>query len=324
MQKIYIIGAGQLGSRHLQALKHVRLPLAITVIDPSADSLAVARERYDAFATGQHIHQIEYTQHIPHSSEQIDLAIVATNANIRKEVVTEALQNNCIKYMILEKLLFQKSADFRETDRLLSEVGTTAWVNCSMRVMPFYRAAKQEIAGNKILYQVTGSQYGLVTNAIHYLDHIAYLTGALDYELDTAMLDYPPIPSKRKGYLELSGNLTARYADGSMGVITCYPGGNAPVQVEILSQNVRMIVREAEGKAWVSRAGEDWQWTEADARILYQSEMTAGLVEDILGQGTCNLTPYRDSVKVHLNLLEPLLSFLNNYTQEKSALYPFT
>lgn len=324
MQKAYIIGAGQLGSRHLQALKNVRRPLAITVVDPSADSLAVARERYDAVAAGQHTHQIEYTQHIPHTGGQIDLAIVATNANIRKEVIMETLQKNSVKYMIMEKLLFQKTADFHEIDKLLAMTGTNAWVNCSMRVMPFYRAAKQEIAGNKILYQVTGSQYGLVTNAIHYLDHIAYLTGSLNYDIDTASLDFPPIPSKRKGFLELNGTLTARYADGSMGVITCYPEGNAPVQVEIFSRNVRMIVREAEGKAWVSRESENWQWIEADARIPYQSEMTAGLVEDILVHGTCKLAPYQDSVKAHLNLLEPLLAFLNHHTKEKSDIYPFT
>lgn len=324
MQKIYIIGAGQLGSRHLQALKNVRLPLAITVIDPSADSLTVARQRYEAVTTGQYTPQIEYTQQMPRADDQIDLAIVATNANIRKEVITETLQKNRVKHMILEKLLFQKTADFQEIDKLLAMKGTNAWVNCSMRVMPFYRAARQEIAGNKILYQVSGSQYGLVTNAIHYLDHIAYLTGSLDYDIDTALLDFPPIPSKRKGFLELNGTLTARYTDGSMGIITCYPEGNAPVQVEILSRNVRMIVREAEGKACISRESENWRWTEVDARIPYQSEMTADLVEDILSHGTCKLAPYKDSVKVHLNLLEPLLAFLNHHKDNKSDIYPFT
>lgn len=324
MRNIYIIGAGQLGSRHLQALKKVNNPLNIFVIDPSADSLAVARQRFESVVDGPFKHDIVFSQHLPQTNTTVDIVIVATNAHVRKTAVVELLQTTRVKYIILEKLLFQKLADYNEIKELLISTDTKAWVNCSMRVMPFYQAVKQEIAGDKIFYQVSGSQYGLVTNAIHYFDHIAYLTDTLDYKIDTSLLEFPPIPSKRKGFLELNGTLSARYDDGSMGVITCYPEGTAPVQVQILSQNVRMIIREAEGKAWVARERENWQWTEVDARIPFQSEMTTGLVEDLLGHGTCKLAPYKDSIKVHQNLLEPLLNFLNDHAGEKSALYPFT
>lgn len=324
MKKIYVIGAGQLGSRHLQALKSVPFPLAISVIDPSADALGIARQRYEEIAPGQYNQEVQYIQHIPSADGPIDLAIIATNANVRKEVISQLMQKNRVEYLILEKLLFQRRPDYQEVSNLLTRTGTRAWVNCPMRFMSFYRAAKQEFANDKIFYQVSGSQYGLVTNAIHYLDHIAYLTGILDFEVETALLDFPPIPSKRKGFGELNGTLTARYADGSLGVITCYPEGNAPVQVQIQSRNVRMVVRETEGKAWVARANENWQWSEADVRIPYQSEMTADVVEDILTTGTCKLTPYPDSVKIHLNMLDPLLAFLNDRATERANLYPFT
>ena len=47
MYKVAIIGAGQLGSRHLQGLKVAASPLEITVMDSNEDSLKVAKERYD-------------------------------------------------------------------------------------------------------------------------------------------------------------------------------------------------------------------------------------------------------------------------------------
>ena len=46
MKKVFIIGAGQLGSRHLQALKYVKEALDISVIDPREESLSTAKERY--------------------------------------------------------------------------------------------------------------------------------------------------------------------------------------------------------------------------------------------------------------------------------------
>ena len=57
MNNICIIGAGQLGSRHLQALKMVLQPLLITVVDPSSESLKMAEERYQA-AAGSGNHQL--------------------------------------------------------------------------------------------------------------------------------------------------------------------------------------------------------------------------------------------------------------------------
>lgn len=48
MYKVAIIGAGQLGSRHLQGLKGAASSLAITVLDSSKESLQVSKERYEA------------------------------------------------------------------------------------------------------------------------------------------------------------------------------------------------------------------------------------------------------------------------------------
>ena len=45
--KIAIVGAGNIGSRHLQALAKVNYNLAITVIDPSNEALKLANERYN-------------------------------------------------------------------------------------------------------------------------------------------------------------------------------------------------------------------------------------------------------------------------------------
>ncbi len=53
MFNVAIIGAGQLGSRHLQGLKLSSSPLSITVMDSNDESLRVAKERYDVVSLMQ-------------------------------------------------------------------------------------------------------------------------------------------------------------------------------------------------------------------------------------------------------------------------------
>jgi saccharopine dehydrogenase-like NADP-dependent oxidoreductase len=46
MMNIVIIGAGHLGSRHLQALAHLEEQAFVQVIDPSEDSRTIAEKRF--------------------------------------------------------------------------------------------------------------------------------------------------------------------------------------------------------------------------------------------------------------------------------------
>lgn len=47
MYHIAIIGAGQLGSRHLQGLKRAQIPMKIQVVNNALQALEVAEERYE-------------------------------------------------------------------------------------------------------------------------------------------------------------------------------------------------------------------------------------------------------------------------------------
>jgi predicted dehydrogenase len=323
-KSVYIIGAGQLGSRHLQALKFVKVPLKICVIDPNPESLKTAQSRYDSIESTEIQHEIAYSNSIPKAGDEVDLAIIATNSDVRSQVIKTLLKSKKVNYLILEKLLFNKKKDYGEIQKLLNSVNCTAWVNCSMRKIPFYRKIKEYFDNGPILYMVTGSRYGLVTNLIHYVDHMAYLLKSEDFSVHTAGLDPSPIESKRAGFLELNGTCTVRFSDGSQGVFLCYPSGNLPVQVEIQSDKARCISREWQGKAWISRVDADWDWEEVDAAIPFQSQMTTELVEEILSDGSCPLVTYERSMRIHVTLLEGLLKFLKKESGFRFDHYPFT
>ena len=82
MKKVVaLIGAGNIGSRHLQALKKVGFPLKIIVVEPDSNSLITAKERYNSVLDLRFQHEIRYYNKTEASNEEIDLAIIATNSN---------------------------------------------------------------------------------------------------------------------------------------------------------------------------------------------------------------------------------------------------
>lgn len=320
MKRIKIIGAGQLGSRHLQALKSVETDLEIHVIDPSEQSLAVAKERYEAI--GGKNHKINYST-TPEKTAETDIVIVATSANHRRQAVEAILEASDIKYMVLEKILFTRKEDYAAVGELLKSRGVKAWVNCCMRIMPGYEEIRSQLSPSRLSYRVTGSQFGLITNAIHYIDHVAHLTGCNDFRLSTAGLKPQPIESKRAGFLEFNGTMMADFANGTRCVMVCYETSNAPILVEIFQTDQRHIMRESEGKLWSSNAATNWAWNEISAPIPYQSQMTAWLVNSLLEKGDCGLSPYETSAHIHLQMLDPLLEHVRK-TNPEINYYPFT
>ncbi len=332
MKNICIIGVGNIGSRHLQALKNVKIPLSVYVIDPSIDSLNLARERYETFPNLVNSrHKLDFHQEIDKLPKQIDVAIIATSSDVRRKVIEKLLSRSSVKFLILEKLLFQKKSDYFFIQKLLKIKNCQCFVNCSMRTMPSYCKLKTQIQNAPVNYFVTGSQYGLITNAIHYIDHMAFLTGNPDFIVNTDFLDPTPIESKRKGFLELNGTLTVNFKGGSFGCFSCFAKGDAQPLVEITTPNFRFISKESERKAYVSTAKNEqssssnkWVWQETSTEIPYQSQMTDKIVKDLLTKGNCQLVSYNESAKIHLTLLESLLKFLNKNSKKKYNFYPFT
>ena len=319
---ILIIGAGQIGSRHLQALKAVKSPLSIFVVDQSNESLKIAGERYDSMPAGKTVHDIEYVQELPNNTIY-DIAILATTSGPRAALTRELLSKSGVKCLILEKLLFAKKNDYLSIGRLLKAKRTEAWVNCPMRMIPFYKKLKKEFDGQKITYILHGNQSGLATDLIHHLDYLAYLTGSKEFSLDAHLLDKKIRESKRKGFLEITGTLTAEFKNGGLGLFRCDAEGSTPKIIEILSPDKRYVIRESESKALVSKSP-DWTWQEIAAPIPYQSQLTTVWAENLLATGKCELPTYEESARYHLLALEPLLKFLNKISKIKYTYYPFT
>src|ERR1051326_5817460 len=118
MYRIAIIGAGQLGSRHLQAMAHLQIAVELFAVDPSEISLQTAQARWNE--VGGLTKGVKFLDRIEQLPTAIDLAIIATGSAMRRLVIDQLTDYCAVRYMILEKFLFQQEKDFTEVSELLN------------------------------------------------------------------------------------------------------------------------------------------------------------------------------------------------------------
>ena len=325
MVNIAIIGAGQIGSRHLQALSQLNRITDIQIVDPNYKSLERARERFLQVQESKYVQKVEYLNNIKDLSNNLELVIVATNSDVRREVIEKLLLLKKVRYVILEKVLFQKIKDFAIVNNLLEQNNVKAWVNCSFRTIYFYKQLRTKFKkAKRVDYRVSSSNLGIGCNSIHYLDLFTFLTGQNIFTLFSDQLDSKIIKSKRPGFIEFTGTLYGKSLEGSNIAITSYLKGDAPLIISISSEIINCLIREDEGKAWISEKANNWAWEEISFTIPYQSQRTNLVVQDILDTGKCDLTKYEESWKIHIPLLKSLIFYLQKQKMEEIDLCPIT
>lgn len=322
---IAVIGAGQLGSRHLQALALLENPAEFFIVDPSEANRKVARERWQQIEGWEKHNLSDYNSLAEIPVSKIDVAIVATNSGVRKKVVQELLTSFQLQYLILEKFLFQHPDHYGEVAELLRQKRVKAYVNCPRRMFPAYIKLKGLLVKNTPLrMEVIGNQWGLGCNGIHFIDLFSWLCGEPELRWQDE-LDEGHIPSKRAGYAEFSGTLVGKTLNGSHLSLTCYQGGPPNISVRISSAQSRFIIAESLGQAWMEVVGkEQVSLSQFDYKVLFQSQLTHRCVQDLMDKGDCELTPYSESVELHLPFLKVLLEHYNKNQQQKTELCPIT
>jgi hypothetical protein len=58
--------------------------------------------------------------------------------------------------------------------------------------------------------------------------------------------------------------------------------------------------------------------------MLYQSQLTGSLVEEIMSSGSCKLPSYKESAHLHKPLLSAYLNHYNSFITNPSAVCPIT
>lgn len=317
MKYIALIGIGGIGKWHLQSLLTLAEEKIIYGVEPDLKTRTILEHTYYGRV------EVKLVSSIEQLPSRIDIAIIATNSAVRRNVFEQLVKKSDCKNVIFEKVLFQKVDDYYAVKEILVKRGINAWVNCARREWPGYIMLHEWLRDREIIsFSVKGGQWGLACNGIHMLDLITYLSGNIIESIDTSKLKDVIIESKRKGYYEIFGTLEGKGAKCGLCELTCAEEP-LPCIIDIVFKDMIISVFEEQNIYRISYADNEWHTEEHELGVKYQSELTAKVVEQILNKGICRLPDYNEAMAEHIVFIKALTVFFEKHGME-SGLCPIT
>ena len=320
MINVIIIGAGQLGSRHLQGILLSKHELSVHVVDPSKQSLKVAEERAATIEKGNMGSEVHFCCDMPNGMD-FKVAVIATTAQHRYVVSKRLLENNNIEHLILEKVLFQKLDEYGLANQLLDSTGTRGWVNCPRRMYPIYQQIGELVSKSESFQlDILGSQWGMACNGIHFLDLAAYFAGESQITISNTELEPGVVESKRDGYVEVFGSFEGKVGKGQFS-LSCVKSSQTQLIIELRCDGSSIIIDELNGTVERTMDGSHVQ---EEFVPLYQSQLSGKVVDQLIDLDTCQLTGYRESQSIHLPFIAMLLDHVTASTGSVLDTCPIT
>ena len=286
MLHLAILGCGQIGSRHLQSLALLEEPAQIHLVDPSGQSLETAEERFSQVVSASHSGAFRLIRHSSPDTlpATLDLAIIASSSIHRAGLCERLLDASQPKFLILEKFLFQRAADYARIGDLLFAKQVPTYVNQWMATTFAFQRITSWIGAERVDMKVSGRGWGLCCNAVHYIEPFQHLTGHQQLHVGSAVFDEGCQDSKRSGYRELFGTIRIGSDDGSSLELSCDSGppedvihiaissGRRSVQIGFHMDRFQCHFND-DGREW-----DDLFW------IPMQSQLTHRFVHQLLGK----------------------------------------
>ena len=304
MKNVAVVGLGNLGRRHLESLLEYEEKLCVYGVEINDKVLPELYKKYNKATIVSSIEELP---------DEIDLCIVATSSGPRRMVLEQLFLHSKVSYVILEKVLFQKSDDYDYVGKLLRDNKCKAWINCARREQREYIDLQDRLNGEKIhSMTVSGSEWGMCCNSIHMIDLAQKLAGSDKLNVIECVA-FPEIyDSKRVGYKEMFGTISGIINEDVSFQITCTHGIN-PMMITINSDNHQIVIEEGKGLMHIAGKGNEWHWNTHEFIIEYQSKLTGRVSKRILEQGDCNLPKYEDVMQIHKRYIEMWLKVFQEH-----------
>lgn len=325
--RVLIVGCGELGSRHLQAVASLPQVGEIEVIDPRPEALARGRERLAEVPDRQPSTICRWLSSIEEASKGGDLCIVATQADVRCEVVRQVAGSFGYASFLLEKMVAQSVRDYEELMRLAEARSLGVWVNCKQRAEPLHRAIKGKVnPSEQITMSVVGGNHGLATSGIHSADLFVFLDRASHIYSSGSKIDQVLHPSKRGAQVfDLSGTLHGFSEKGSRFALSFMATSKSPDHVSIVTPRYRWIIDRQFRWVFESSADCGWSWNQIPLENnLMVSNMAKAFAADILSKGNCELPTLQECFPAHDFILSALQPHFNKLLGKELDRCPVT
>jgi len=320
MYNISIIGCGEIGSRHLQAVLKLPFPLNVNVVEPSeiAQKKAISRLSEIKFDNGN---TINWYKSINELDSKSDLSIIATNSLDRVSLISSLLQKNHSRFLI-EKMVCQSDEEYEKLVSSFEKYGAKGWVNTSRRYFESYEKINNMIKTNKpLVMNIVSGNYGLGSNAVHFIDLFLWLSKNTNIFLNGDYLTNTLFPNKRgKSFVEFAGTIIGSNDDSILS-ISFLPEANLPYVINIVQDNLNVMINEStnQGTFLINDNSEQFEF-----KVEFTSVTTTKIAFDILKSDTCKLPTLKELKNTHTQLFKIFNSHITKITNEIPNLCPIT
>lgn len=295
--KILIIGIGNIGKRHVEAILNLKYKVSLYLVDTLIDS-PNNQEFFKKIDTQSNIDIFTFDNLNNIREEKFDIGIIATNSIQRLGILKETLNNFKIQYLILEKFLFPYINEYQEAFDYINKSQTKVYVNCGRREWESYKQLNEIFKYEKnIQIKVIGGNWNLPSNLIHFVDLFNYFTNFNEVTLNIDEESIEIIESKRNGYINFLGVINAMDNKGNTLSLSSKKGlANGINKITITSENYLCFIQEQMGICHINDQVSTF-------KLEKVSELTNKTIESLIETGECNLTDYNKSMEFHIGIL---------------------
>jgi len=321
IKNILVIGCGNIGSRHIQALAKLPFDTHIEIVDPDLNSHKIAQSRLNEINYNKQKH--EFLWHVSISElkqKHNDLVIVATTALNRLPILKKLLPNNS-KFLI-EKIVCQSVKEYDELLDLMKKFNAKGWVNTPRRYFESWKKIKEKIDTSKPLYVsiIASNVSALGTNAIHYLDLFSWFTNNYKINLNGEFLINQLFVNKRgNNLIEFAGTLIGKNSDSSSISLTFLPDTKIPTTLNIVNDDNHFFVNETEQKSFNFAKNQELEF-----KFEHVSSTTNKIVSDIILKDSCTLTTVENSYFLHREIINTFNKHIKKITNKELEQCPIT
>lgn len=312
MFNICLIGFGNIGRRHFEALLKLGFNVKVFLIDPYEHAF----DNINDYNLTSNV-SVEFSQNYDFLPQNIDLAIIATSSDVRRKCFEQLIEKSSVRYIIFEKVLFQRVEDYGYVEDELNKRGIKAWVNCARREFESYRELKKKLGRSTInSINIIGGNWGFGCNGIHMLDLISYLLDDQELIINKFDIINEIIESKRKGFKEFYGRFDGICLDSDTLFSVCCKDSDEDSSIIIDTYGYIYIIFEKNNILLSIDKKNPININKSDFMIEFISNTTTKVVDKIYNNGSCELAEFGKSKELHLKFINPVLEFFNRVLGE--------
>ena len=323
IKKVVIVGFGNIGFRHLQGIMNDCKDLKVHIIDNDPHSgNRISKEMSEKLIRKNIV--ISFNSNYEELYPEVDYVIIATLSNVRFSVLEQLLRNTRPKSILFEKVLFDRREHYDLAIKLVDSLNIDALTNCWRRIFPAYKRAKEFLGTSQSpisFVNISGGDIGLGCNGVHFMDLIAFFSGE-KVVITKDELDSGVIESKRDSFVEFSGRLEG-FSGQTKFVIDSKRNNDQQVVVELISEDMSVIVREADNKVFLKNFLNGDEIIE-EHRTPFLSEVSGGIAKSVFEGNLTGLPALRDTSNTHQVLLDILSAHAAKYIDVPDGFYPVT